>query len=163
MRPVKVALKVERNRDGELEKTEIYLDYPPLQDDDQGGIPERVWSGTGDLKRFYARKVLGILKMVVRFFKFFPLLYLTFMHGYRRWTSDLEIFPTSHSFLFKNRLHAIADKPLSLPSLWSTYPHLESPSKMVPTRTYSSGRADNLPLFGSSAHGCFLLFHQLYF
>jgi hypothetical protein len=42
MRPVKVALKVERNRDGELEKTEIYLDYPPLQDDDQGGIPERV-------------------------------------------------------------------------------------------------------------------------
>lgn len=29
MRPVKVALKVERNRDGELEKTEIYLDYPP--------------------------------------------------------------------------------------------------------------------------------------
>ena len=28
MRPVKVALKVEKNRDGKLGKTEIYLDYP---------------------------------------------------------------------------------------------------------------------------------------
>ena len=42
MRPVKVALKVEKNRDGKLGKTEILSGLPPLQDDDQGGIPERV-------------------------------------------------------------------------------------------------------------------------
>jgi hypothetical protein len=28
IRPVKVALKVEKNRDGKLRKAEIYLDYP---------------------------------------------------------------------------------------------------------------------------------------
>jgi len=57
----------------------------------------------------------------------------------------------------QRRLDRFADKPLSLASLCSAYPHLVNPQQMVATRTYPSRRTDNLPFFGPSAHGSFLL------
>ena len=59
----------------------------------------------------------------------------------------------------QRRLDRFADKPLSLASLCSAYPHLLNPQQMVATRTYPSRRTDNLPFFSPSAHGSFLLFN----
>ena len=59
----------------------------------------------------------------------------------------------------QRRLNRFADKPLSLASLCSAYPHFVNPQQMVATRTYPSRRTDNLSFFGPSAHGSFLLFN----
>ena len=60
----------------------------------------------------------------------------------------------------QRRLDRFADKLLSLPSFCSAHPHLVNPQEMVATGTYPSSRTDNLPFFGPSAHGSFLLFHH---